>query len=469
MKHTISVLFVGFLINLSIAQKPVDIKIRIDNYNQGKLLFSYYYGGNIYVKDTLKQTADGSFKIQLDSVLPQGMYVLYTLPDKQNIEIILNKNQQFNISTDFNQLILSLKSEGSLDNELYFKCLKEIENRKSEVTDLSTKLEYLKGRDDRLTEQMRARIQEIGDSIRIQQLSILNKYPDLLAKKYVLAAREPDFPKFDLNNKQQLLEMRWRQKNHFFDNIDFSDLRHYRSPFVFNQLKFLIGNYSRHPDSLESITSLIINKFSVSVASYQIYFDWLIKYYALTNQTGFDRGYVYMVKNYIMKAKTPWINTTDSLQFVKSALAFEKILIGNLAPDINLPDKMGMNLRLYNMDSVYTIVYFGDPDCAHCKEALPILLEIYDTYNKEGLGIYGVCTRLGHGSEKCFRYAEANLVKFPMVADGEKVAKVLSDYNLTTYPQYFILDRNKKIVAKNIQDHELFKVVDYFMKIARRK
>ncbi|HMG16540.1 MAG TPA: redoxin domain-containing protein [Saprospiraceae bacterium] len=458
-------LFLTFIsIGILSSQKLVDISIKINHYDQSKVLFSYYYGGNIYVKDTLKQTSDGDFKIQRDSLLPRGLYVIYTLPDKQSFEIVISDDQQFSINTDFTDIKMSLHTVGSKDNELYIKCLQSIDYRKVEITDLSKKMEYLKGRDDKLTEQMKSRLIEIADSMRLQQLSIISEYPDLLAKRYILAAKEPQPPKFDLNDKQKLFEIKWRQKNHFFDNIDFSDLRHYRSPYVFNQIKFLIGNYFRHPDSLESVTKLIISKFSVSGESYQTYFDWLIKYYALSNQTGFDRGYVYMVKNYIMKNKTPWIKSIDSLQFVKSAIAFERVLIGNKAPDINLPDNKGHILSLYNIDSSYTLVYFGDPDCTHCKEALPALLEVFDTYNKQGLGIYGVCTRLGTGTEKCFRYAEANLIKFPIVADGEKVVKVLTDYNLTTYPQYFILDRNKKIVAKNINDKELFKVVDYFMK-----
>lgn len=463
MKPLFLIVIASIFTTLSFAQKPVDINIKLDHYDQPKLLFSYYYAGNIYVKDTLLRAEDGSYKIQSDTLYPEGMYVLYTLPDKQYFELVLSKNQRFSISADFNNIKSSLQSSGSPDNELYIKCLKEIEFRKAEVNDLSKKIEYLKGRDDKLTEQMKAHLLEIGDSMRIQQLAIIKDYPDLLAKRYILAAKEPDLPKFDMNDKKKIIEMRWYQKNHFFDNIDFSDLRHYRSPYVFNEIKFLIGNYYRHPDSLESITKHIIKKFSVSAESYQTYFDWLIKYYALTNITGFDRGYVYMVKNYIMKAKTPWIQSADSVQFVKSALAFEKTLIGNKAPDINLPDKNGKNLSLYSIDSVYTIVYFGDPDCAHCKEALPTLLDLYDVYNKQGLGVYGVCTRLGTGSEKCFRYAEANLIKFPILADGEKVVKVLTDYNLTTYPQYFILDRKKKIVAKNLKENELFKVVDYFM------
>lgn len=449
-------------------QKPVDILINIAHYDQNRLLLSYYSGGNVYMKDTLHRYQDGTFRIKSDTLFTQGMYVLYTFPDKKSIELILSEDQEFTVTAEISDIYRSTLILGSTDNELYQRCLQVIYKRKIEADNIKAKLEYLKNSNDLLGQQLQARLVELGDSMRLEQLAIVKEYPDNLAARYVKASKEPDPPKFDYTKQAEVNKARWYQKHHYFDNIDFSDLRHYRSPYVFNQIKFLINNY-RHPDSINSITNLIIKNFSKTDASYKLYFNWLLKYYATTNMIGLDAGYVHMVKSYILQGKTPWINKADSLQFAKSAAVFERTLIGKKAPEIILPDKSGKLLSLYKMDSIYTLVYFSDPDCKHCQEALPKILEMYENYRHDGLGIFGVCTKIGNDYDKCFKYAEANMVNFPIVADGEKVVETLKNYNLTTFPAYFILDKNKKIVAKNLTDQDLAKALEHFVNFSKSK
>ena len=50
------------------------------------------------------------------------------------------------------------------------------------------------------------------------------------------------------------------------------------------------------------------------------------------------------------------------------------------------------DVTLYDVKAPFTILYFWDYDCGHCKKATPILRDIYNKYKERGLQVYAVGT-----------------------------------------------------------------------------
>jgi thiol-disulfide isomerase/thioredoxin len=108
---------------------------------------------------------------------------------------------------------------------------------------------------------------------------------------------------------------------------------------------------------------------------------------------------------------------------------------------------------LHNMANKYTVIFFFDPDCGHCKKETPKLVE-FKSKTSYDVGVYAVAA---DSSMKNIRnyVKEMKMDKFVTVSYYySSVGHYRELYDAETTPTYYILDREKKIIGRKIPSAE---------------
>ncbi|PWB19062.1 TlpA family protein disulfide reductase [Flavobacterium sp. HTF] len=131
--------------------------------------------------------------------------------------------------------------------------------------------------------------------------------------------------------------------------------------------------------------------------------------------------------------------------------------IGDIAPEIDLPDTKGEKIALSSLRGSLVLVDFWASWCGPCIKEQPLLLKLHTTY-PDKLSIYGVSM----DTKKPLWLAAIAKGKLPWtnVSDLKYwTSPVVGDYMLQSVPLNFLVDKNGIIIAKNIHGAALEEMV----------
>lgn len=161
------------------------------------------------------------------------------------------------------------------------------------------------------------------------------------------------------------------------------------------------------------------------------------------------------IKNLMVEHKSNYPNISDS------ALR-SRIIISELADILEhdfIPNFEGY-ISLHNQKSKYTILYFWRPDCSHCKEDTPKFSEAFDT-ELSGIDVTVMAVYLHKNINEWDKYTnhltlwfdfvtKHNMLKWLNVWEPFGYENYRDKYNVSNAPVLYLLDEQKKIIAKNI-------------------
>ncbi|PBJ16104.1 TlpA disulfide reductase family protein [Flavobacterium sp. ACN6] len=127
--------------------------------------------------------------------------------------------------------------------------------------------------------------------------------------------------------------------------------------------------------------------------------------------------------------------------------------IGDIAPEIDLPDTKGNNVVLSSFRGELVLVDFWASWCGPCIKEQPALLKLHNAYTGK-FSIYSVSM----DTKKPLWLAAIAKGKLPwtQVSDLKYwTSPVVGDYMLQSVPLNFLVDKNGIIVAKNIHGKAL--------------
>ncbi len=460
--------FIVLLVLFSVkvfSQQGYHIRIKIKHFPDTSLLLTSYYGDKIKRIDTAYAQKPGEFIFTGKKKLSGGIYMAISTKKIKLFEFIVNKNQNFDLSTDTADYTRLLKERGSIENKLFFNYLRYNEVQYNRIKQLSKTLDSLKKRNQDY-EEIKNKIDSINKLSIVYKLKIIHKYPDLFVTKVLDAMREVEVPADNVGN-DSLFRYHYF-KRHFWDDFDLSDSRLLRTP-LYNKK---VNQYFKqlvviNPDSVIKGINYVIAKAQPSTDNV----SWLVWHFTAEYQNpkymGFDKVFVYLVDNYF--SKEPIANTTASvLKLLKErADKIRPLLIGKTAPELILMDTSGRYIGFKSLPNKYTLLLFWDYKCGICKREIKELQKIYPD-KKYDLEIYAI--NINPDLDKWKKAVHDRKLRWINV-NGTHSAK--GDFNklydIHGTPVIYLLDRNKNIIAKQIGAKHINDFLDIYVKNKKKK
>lgn len=457
----------------AVAQKGHNIRVKLDNYTEKELILGFHYGEKQYVKDTAFVDGEGYFVFKADTLLPAGVYLLVQKPDNNFIQLMVpQEDEQFTVQTDVKDVVGKMKVRGSEDNELFYNYLQQLAKFRPEADTLRAQIGRLKNQPkDSLS--LAQKLNDIDKQVKKFQQELIAKHPKTMSAKIVKASIEPEPPEFTGTEKEVQTKRYYYYRNHYFDNLDVSDPALLRSPVLHSKIDQYVTKVTpQHPDSVNVAIDLVLEKMKNSQENFKYYLIHFLNYYAKSNIVGFDACYVHVAKAYYCKGLAPWSKKEDLDKICDNAARLEPILIGKIAPNITVKDRNNQPMSLWDVQADYTVLFFWDPECSHCKKAAPFMVEFARKFKDRGVKIFAVCTAVGEKSGDCWKSAEEKEFSdnlFLNTYDPYLQSRFKTLYDIRSTPQIFILDRTHEILMKRIGAEELSKVMEQVMQFQKEK
>ena len=422
-----------------------------------QVLLTNYYLGQIYAKDTVKLDASGQGILEGDSLLPQGMYKIFK-DENNNFDLLIGADQQFRLSNP-GFAPENLEISGSKETEAfadYVRFLKNLQNRGAEIREKfktagEEEKKQLEAEMDGLTKKLHSRWDEIAEEL---PHSFLAKF---VKANFVPAPDISTFPAGVQQNDSLLLRARFYfQRNHFWDNFDYTDERFLYTPFYKPKLetwftKVLYQDY----DSIKPYVFDFIEKVRPNKRIFQFVTSWFLNSSINSNIMGMDALFVDLANEYYLSGAAFWV-TDESMEKIKENLLFaENNLVGMTAPDLTLENVDGEYVSLHQVEARVTVVLIYEPNCSHCSVFVPEFHdEVYQKFRDKGLEVYAIYS-MDNKKEWTEFLTKHDLYDWINVWDEHHTSRFKILYDARKTPGVYVLNENKEIVAKKMTVEQL--------------
>ena len=134
------------------------------------------------------------------------------------------------------------------------------------------------------------------------------------------------------------------------------------------------------------------------------------------------------------------------------------LAMGMEAPDFSTPTLAGDTLRLSDFRGQVVLLDFWATWCSPCLPEIPYLLDTFSTYRDQGFVIIGVSHDLEH--EALVSMVEEKEMAWPHIWEARREEGELARrYNVRWLPRSFLIDREGRIVDKDLRGDALAEAV----------
>ncbi len=451
------------------ADNAYQIKVKVNKFQGDVAYLGYPYGDKKYLADTAKINEDGVFVFEGTEPLDGGLYFVYSpTPNSLYFDLVVAESN-FSIETDTTDLIANMKPTGSLENEVFFnfqRFMREMQIKGNEIS------EKLKGTSDptekaTLEEQLKG----LDGEVKAYRSNILKEHGETFAAKFIKSTIQieiPESPK-DANGEEKDPNFGYKYyKAHYFDNIDFSDKKILRTPNFYSKVEEYMEKLTvKHPDSIIASAHDIIEKARANEDVFRYCVQTLTYKYETSNIMGMDGVFVYLAENYYMSGDAFWADD-ETIEKIKDRVQrIKPNLIGKQAPMMMLLDTAMSPVNAHSIKADYTVLYFYDPDCGHCKKKTPVLRDLYNDKLKD-MGVLVIATDIKKDVDKWKKYIREQKLDWVNLADPHMRSNFRYEFNIETTPQIFILDADKKIIAKKLDVEQIEEFINRQIEISAK-
>ena len=461
MKRLILLAFILFPA-LLFAQEGYEIRVRFKPFRNQYIYLGHYFGKSYPIIDSalLNDKSEAVFKGP--QKLNGGIYLI-GYPNKAGFfEILVDKQQHFTVIADTATLARGAQFLNSPDNELFRNYQQQMAAKGKILYGFQQQLKAATRPSD--STRIQGNILRADKDIRQFREDLIRNNPGSLLGTLLIAMREPELSGRlkDPKTREDTLDAYNYYKGHYWDGVNFWDGRLAYTTFFEEKLdKYLNQLLAPHPDSVIRELDYMLGFASASEEMNRFLLVKFVNRYLNQKYMWEDAVFVHLFEKYFSSRDYPWLNEKGRKTITDRAYSLMANIMGNPAHDILLPDSSGKIQGLYENKADFTAVVFWDPTCSHCKEVLPRLDSFYHAKWKAlGLRIFAVAKETDGNRNDWIRFVtDKNLWEWTQVyySKTEDKARVENGipgysqlYDVQVFPTLYLLDKEKRIVAKKL-------------------
>ena len=432
---------------------PSDIKITLkDHPKSGVAKIIGFYSDQSYLADTVS-FKNGVIQYTNPKGLAQGIYYL-GVPDRtENLQLILGEDQKFELEVTLTDIINTIKIFGSEEMRVMYENAKYESQITPQIANLSNQLKSMTPGTSEFTTIKNQR--DALDNERVATVkNLLVKYPKLLFSKYKNAGQNPKVRE-DVAKEMQMYYFR----REFWDNVDFDDRRLLRTPVIGNKLKKYMKEFTaQNQDSIIASSRFLIDKVVDKPEYLKIFANWVVLNYepAKCELMDAEAVFVSMTQNYFTKERAFWQDTLQTQVIQQRATEMAASLVGKKAPNVISKDQFGQKQELLSKTAEYLIVYMYNPECEHCQEQTPKLLDFYHA-NKATVDVFAIA--VDTEDKKWKDYIAKNKLDWTNVYDPTN-RSIYGKYFVDHTPELYVINKDRKIIGKNLKVFQIQTIID---------
>ncbi|MFW5757553.1 MAG: redoxin domain-containing protein [Bacteroidota bacterium] len=233
----------------------------------------------------------------------------------------------------------------------------------------------------------------------------------------------------------------------------------YRKDFV-SIREELKKEYEQIREEKRNYLKSFIQKNSYSLASILALYQYFENQVLLDEEK--DLNYYVMVSNHLSELYPSNKHVIDLKKRVNDRLRVQQenntelqsLEPGSYAPEIVLPDPEGKNIALSSLRGKIVLIDFWAAWCPPCRKQNKKMKYLYDKYNNSGFEIYAVSLDRTH--QKWVEAIQDDDMKWIHVSDLRFMnSPVVDFYQIAEIPYEILIDRQGKIIAKDISMDEI--------------
>ena len=141
-----------------------------------------------------------------------------------------------------------------------------------------------------------------------------------------------------------------------------------------------------------------------------------------------------------------------------STVLHAQLKIGEIVPEIELMGKSDTIIKLSSLSGKVILIDFWASWCGPCRASNPSVQKMYKKFRDSGFEVYAVS--LDVNKPLWLKAIRHDRLTYTQVIDSDGwLSKVAEKYYVDAIPTNFLLDRNGKIVAINLEGKDLFDTV----------
>lgn len=391
------ILFILFLLIPLSGITQVDIKISIDNQHDSVFYFCKYRGAKNVVVDTLK-LENGMILYKNKTKLPEGIYLLTNDKNYQMIEVLVGKKQKFSVTINDLEDWSVAKVKGAQETEIYFKLMAKVRETEANIMALKSEKEGYPENQKKI-DSLRKDLEKFEESLKIK--------------------RKDAFINLVINS------IKHRSMENYWDGFPLDDARILTFPMIDNKLETYFNNLQIDAETINNEIDKLIAKTGdcTEVRDYLIWYFY-VKYFN-PNYMNLDDVYIHLVDEYFLKMQIKNVSENVVKLMEERANYLERLKLGAKIPEVG---------NLYSIESQYVALVFYDKTCQKCAKEGRILEEI--------------------------RSRHPEMTIYPVEINSTSIKNLMSLYDIQTSPMIYLLDNQKKIIAKRIKAEQ----VEQFLK-----
>jgi thiol-disulfide isomerase/thioredoxin len=274
------------------------------------------------------------------------------------------------------------------------------------------------------------------------------------------AMREVEIPE-EVRNSSDSATIYYYYKKHYWDYLPLNDSSLLRTPLLARKVdEYMSKLVFIHPDSTITDISGLVEKARPS----KEVVSWLcwhfLSVYQSPDYMGFDKVFIYLVDEYFSKEDLSNLTPSIRKNLQDRAEIMRPLLLGSEAPNLILIDSTGNYQSFLSLPNEYIVLFFWDIECGICKKEIVNLRELYAD-SKHDVEVFAISVNadLDNWKESLIE------MDFPWVnVNGTRsVTKDFHDlYDISGTPAIFLLDKDRKIVAKHLSSDQIDGFLDNY-------